>query len=336
MVNIIDLPKLNRNDARIIKLFKWCINTVLKTFGLIWYLLCKVDKSSILHAHEDTTLIGLFLWVVILKRKGVWDPHDYFQESSGRVFRYRVWMEKKIMAREVSTIVVSLGMQNMYKQLYPKNTSILVKNLFFSEKSRTKLNDIEKILQKRNRDITSPIKIIYFGQLKEDRLDITLVKEIYQLDGVELHLYGLFRKHEYEQAIAQYTALPNSNIFFHGRYSTDNIMSILEEYHFAIFPFLLNRQNINFCLPNKFFQCIEARLPMIMSNMEEMGTLLNTYHLGYVFPDRDYESLKQLLASIDVKSEEYTTMLKNIVFYETNHVNYDIERQHLLQAYYGA
>lgn len=333
IISIPDFPKTKSNDVCIVKFLKRGINAGIKVLSLLYVLFFRVEKSSVLHAHENSTLFGLYIWTVILRRKGVWDPHDYFHEVMPKRHLPRVWMEKRIIKRHIPTIVVSTGMQKIYHELYPEITTFLVRNLFFRNCNSKKVFSYPESKKNKETIVSHSLKLIYFGQLKEDRLEIDLIFEFLKIKELELHLYGYFVTNNYESTIMKLVNLPDSNIYYKGMYSAENIISILKEYHFAIFPFPIVRKNIDFGLPNKFFQCIEARLPMIISNMKEMSALVEEFKLGYTFPDRNYIFLKKIIASLDVQSENYSTMIRNIIMFEDKYIDYDIERRTLLDTY---
>lgn len=305
----------------------------LRNLLLIKYFL-KCDKDVILHVHENNNIFGLFFWAVILNRKAVWDPHDYFHEAINKIRLFYISILERILItnKKVPVLVVSTGMHRIYQTQYPTGNFTLLRN--FSSVKRSE-SDIKKILLSRMQE-NNPIRIIYFGQLKQDRLNIACLKAIAMTPNVELHLFGRFQDPSYEKLVKNLIRVDCSNIKFFGKYAADTIIDILEKYDFALFPFEINRKNINFCLPNKFFQCIEAKLPMIISNMDEMSTILNTYQIGYIFDDCNYKALRNLLSNMNTSLDDYLKLVQNIVAYANNNINYDRELKKLLEVYNNA
>jgi hypothetical protein len=118
-------------------------------------------------------------------------------------------------------------------------------------------------------------------------------------------------------------------------YTAEHIIPILEQYPFAILPYEVTQPNINFCLPNKFYQCVEAELPLITSNMNEMGDIITRYGLGYVFTSGDNVACANLIANCSVTGDDYVELVRNVSKYKASEVDYEQQKIQLLNSYSG-
>ena len=181
------------------------------------------------------------------------------------------------------------------------------------------------------------LKIVYPGLIKPERLEVQLLLALGQLENVALDIYGIEGAGGYQQELlAAIKAYSIRNVSFKGAYTSGNIGGLLQEYHFALFPYPVTYANVDFCLPNKFFQCIEATLPLITTDMKEMGGLVKRHHLGHVFPSRDYDSLRRICSEAAIDSEAHAQFVRNVYRYGTEVVNYPNQQRAMLEVYAAA
>jgi len=159
------------------------------------------------------------------------------------------------------------------------------------------------------------------------------------MKGISLDIYGEYRSGHatYQSALSKVLQQNKiENVRYCGRYTSDGIISILEQYHFAIFPFEVTRPNIDFCLPNKFYQCIEAGVPLIASNMKEMGEIITQFELGYVFASGDDAACVDILANCSVTGDDYLELVRNVSNYQASEIDYEQQQSTLLDTYTAA
>lgn len=302
------------------------------------------SDADILHAHENNTLWIAVFWVKVLGRNLVWDPHDYFHEALKKgvfgSYRTKIYFERLLIKNNIPVIVVSSGMKRLYNEMYNYSNLTLIQSYPHITQKKQFISGINfqkeilKILGKRLNNFDGRIRIVYPGQIKPDRIELDFIKKIGLSKNVSLDLFGYDPNFTYTSQILSYIEQNNiTNIRLMGRYTPSNIIEILQDYHFAIFPYPNNLTNISICLPNKFYQCIEATLPIVVSDMEELGSIVNNYSLGYVFPSKRYENVEKFFNEFVLSSHEYEKMVSNVLSYSQYVIDYNKQQQDLLKLY---
>lgn len=290
------------------------------------------SDADILHAHENASLWALAFWTVVLRRPAVWDPHDFFHERLrlriGRRGRINLpeAFERAAIRRDTPVLVVSDGMRERFAALYPAAGVEVIYNYAYP------FADPDDAVAGPD---GARLRIVHPGLLKPARIEPALIDALGRLPNVEFEHHGTdpsdgrFRA-ELEEVVRRGGY---SNIAFHGAYTTAGIGQLLRRFHFALFPFPVAGRNLEFCLPNKFFQCIEAGLPIICSDMREMAGLVREHGLGLVFPSGDYDALAVQLSAFDPRGAEYRAMRERVGEYRRRFVSPERQRQRLLEIY---
>jgi len=309
---------------------------------VILYIWLARSDADILHAHEHPSLWAASFWTLILRRPAIWDPHDvhHHDEKHRHLVRHcaiKRLLERLLVRQKVKVLVVSKGMKRVYDCAYPSARAIVLQSLPAATncKSDTIFARSPKSLQElRNSLCNGYIRIVYPGLIRPTRIALDLIDLIAHQKNILFDIYGYDSKGEYEKTLKELLATKQiDNVRIMGPYTPQSIVPILNYYHFAIFPFQLGPLNISICRPNKFYQCILAGLPLIVTDMEELGKTILQNGLGYVFPCGHYEALMAFFETFNTQSAVYERMIQNVISFGQRHMNYEEEKQKLLDLY---
>lgn len=341
------VPCQRKGDYYLVRKIRSLIRRVVDSIAL--YATLIRSDADILHAHENSSLWALAFWLLVLRKSAVWDPHDYFHEpgdaksGQSRLFLLGV-LERAVVKRGTPILAVSEGMRTKYADRFPHADIQIIRN-YSSQRSvddaahdSVDENASDQVAL-RNRIGAGTIRLVYPGLIKPERFSLRLIERLGSIEGISLDIYGEDRSgratHQ-DELSTMLSDLSIENVRLCGSYTPDSIVSILTEYHFAIFPYQVTHPNIDFCLPNKFFQCIEAGLPMISTDMKEMGGIISRFELGYVFPSENYLKCADILTKDCVLDESYLTLVRNVLTYRAGHIDYERQRSILLDTYTAA
>ncbi len=143
-------------------------------------------------------------------------------------------------------------------------------------------------------DAASPLRLVYLGLLETARgIDLALeAMSLLAADGapVVLDLIGADHgNHFAERARSLGVA---DRVRFHGFVPHDDALRLMAKADVGLMPHRVSR-HIRTTLPNKLFDYMAARLPVIATDAAPVRQVLETEGCGLVHPDRDAEALAQ-------------------------------------------
>lgn len=95
------------------------------------------------------------------------------------------------------------------------------------------------------------------------------------------------------------------NIFFMDWVSQDKLPGILKQVNFGIIPYIAdNKLNNLYCTPNKLFEFINFRIPMLVNDLPELRRIINKYKIGLVSDLTSVLTIKEAIKNIIIKHFE--------------------------------
>lgn len=296
-----------------IKRFKLCFNKgalfyAVLNIRLFFYLLFR--KVDVLVANDLDTLLANFL---ISKIKGiplVYDSHEYFTEVpelEGRKAK-KIWLkiEKSIFPRLKNIITVNKSIADIYKTKYGVDLKI-IKNLpnklnNFTPLSKEELNieHIHKyiILQGAGINIDRGAE-----ELVEAMLDVSLSKLLIVGSGDVIHI---LKNRVLNSEL-------KDKVFFIDKQSPERLKSYT---YYAELGLSLDKDsnlNYRYSLPNKIFDYISLGVPVLVSDLVEVSSIVNDYKVGKVIKTHSSEEIAKeinLMLAQDSKKLLHTNLQK--------------------------
>lgn len=141
------------------------------------------------------------------------------------------------------------------------------------------------------------IRMVYHGAANRNRRLENLIKVASLLDdrfSLDLVLAGNPR---YRQELMR-KATGMARIGFPEPISFDKVVPAIAEYDIGFFYYEPTGFNIAHCLPNKFFEYIQARLMIAIGPSPDMAELVNQYGCGVVAEEFSIQSMAKALNSL--------------------------------------
>lgn len=113
----------------------------------------------------------------------------------------------------------------------------------------------------------------------------------------------------------------------------EKIIEKANESDIGFFSYTSYSPQIQFALPNKIFEYIMAGLAICITDLTEVGRVVNHYNNGYLIKQHSPEGIA---AAINRFDRETIDAFKRASIAASEELNWEVERTHLLEAYRGA
>jgi len=255
---------------------------------LFFYLIrARVD---IVVANDLDTLPACWLAAKLRRKVLVFDSHELFievPELTNRTLIRKVWfwLEKILVPGVDFGYTVSPSIQNYYKVNYRKtfqlvrNAAVYRSSFLFNKKSEETI-------------------IIYQGALNQGRGLELMLETMPLLPHMKLWIVGAG---DIEQELKRkvLTLRIAEKVIFFGRVQIADLFQYTSKAHMGISLEEDLGLNYRYALPNKIFDYVQARIPMVVSDLPEMRNLVETYEIGYVLSERSTAKLAETILRVE-------------------------------------
>jgi glycosyltransferase involved in cell wall biosynthesis len=271
------------------------------TVRLFFFLLSQ--KSDIITANDLDTLLPCYLVSKIKRNELIYDTHEYFTEVPELVkkpFEKNIWLtlEKWLFPKVKKIITVNEKIASQYNEKYNKNITI-IKNMPFSQKINTNVN--EKIKKKI---------LLYQGAINLGRGVDLMLQTITLLPEFKLWIIGKGDIYEDMRKLAHEIGALNQVVFW-GNLPFEQLPQYTQ---MAFLGFSLEENiglNYRYATPNKVYDYIQNRTPIIVSDLPEMKHIVSTYKVGRVLMERTPKALASLILELYQTPNQYYELIEN-------------------------
>lgn len=303
-----DSAMLNRNYA--IKRFKLSFNKGALFYAnynirLFFYLF--FTRFDAVLSNDLDTLLASYMASKVKGKTIIYDSHEYFTEVPelvNRKFQQRAWeiIEKIIVPKLTYAYTVSGSIASAYKKKYGTAFQV-IRNL------PIKRNFIEQA--KEN-------VLLYQGALNVGRGIELMIKTMkflpeYKLwiagaGDIENELHALVKEMHFEDKVIFLGRVPANELH---KYTIKAKLGLSFEEDLGL--------NYRYALPNKLFDYIQARIPVLVSNLPEMKNVVENYKIGALLRSKEPEAI----------ANQINTLLNNSVELELYQSNLELAAQEL-------
>ena len=274
-------------------------------FRLFWWLLC--HKADYIHSNDLDTLLACY-WAARIKGVPIiYDSHEYFTELPEVVSRprtQRIWqtLERWLFPKLRHTATVSPQIQDAYERTYGKRP-LLIRNMpLYRSKPEIDYD------ARRQRKL-----LIYQGNLKKGRGVELMLEVMPLLPDYTLWLIGGGLWYEEMQAYAQKLGLKAPQVKFFGLMPMEALAPLTVQASLGLSLEDTKASNTKFALTNKFFDYIQARVPVLTSaDLQDQRAVVEQYQIGDLLHERSPESLAQTIRSMVEDKLVYDAYIDNM------------------------
>ncbi|MDX2283415.1 MAG: glycosyltransferase [Bacteroidia bacterium] len=261
----------------------------------LWLLLLRLRPAAI-HANDLDTLAACWLAARLTGARLVYDSHEYFTEVPELLHRpltRGIWLalERLLLPRTDAAITVSAGIAQAYAQRYGRPFAV-VRNVPFR--------------RERPAAAREPGLLLYQGALNTGRGVGLMIRALEHLPEYRLWIIGRGDVEAELRALAAASAA-RERVIFKGFVPAEQLPGLTAQ---ASLGFSLEEElgaSYRLALPNKLFDYLQARVPVLVSDLPEMRSLVETYGTGAVLPaaERTPEGLAAQIRALLEDPERY-------------------------------
>ena len=256
--------------------------------NLRYFLFLLFRSFDIATANDLDTLLGVYCAVRLRRKHIVYDSHEYFTEVpelAHRPFVKRIWtaIELCLFPRLKNCITVCESIANIYTKTYGVPVRV-VRNLPFLQE--------QYIETQRNNKL-----ILYQGSLNVGRGLEMLISTMEFLPDAELLIVGDGDiKADLQKLVCQRKL--GDRVEFTGKIPYSEVKNYTRQAAIGVSLEEDCCANYHFALPNKLFDYIQARTPVLVSDLPEMARIVQQYNCGEVLTKRTKQDLAKQIANL--------------------------------------
>lgn len=224
------------------------------------------------------------------QRPVAFDAHEYYPRQREDERRFRVLMRpyynaicKRYLPMADTMFTVSPGLASEYAKEFGVRAVVVRNAPSYQELQPTPVH--------------TPIQLVYHGVAQQRRNVESVIDVVRQLEGkCELHL--MIQSRESRVNALRERASGCRHIHFHPPVPNHEVVQTINQFDLGIAFFPPVTFNLKYCLPNKLFEYIQARLGVIVGPSPDMADVVESTGCGLVTNDFSVESLKQTLSSL--------------------------------------
>jgi glycosyltransferase involved in cell wall biosynthesis len=254
---------------------------------LFFYLIC--SRAQIILSNDLDTLPACFAVSRIRRRKLVFDSHELFPEVPELVHRPKVrkiWMglEKFLVPRVNYGLTVCDSIAEYYQKTYDV-VFVTIRNL-----ARFRYDhEFEGITGKKDKPV-----VLYQGALNLGRGLELAIESMQYLENAKLLIVGNGDIKEKLTELADDLGLMG-RVEFLARVPFEQLWPYTASAEVGISLEEDLGLNYQYALPNKLFDYIQARIPVVVSDLPEMSSVVEHYRIGKILRERTPQKLAELI-----------------------------------------
>lgn len=262
-------------------------------------------EKDVLLANDLDTLLPNYIIHKMQQKPLVYDSHELFTEVPelvNRKFVTNIWqlIENQTVPKIEHCITVSNSIANYYNKKYNSNF-IVVRNM-----------PIKKTLELTE---TFPFQtngkkiVLYQGALNKGRGIELAIDAMQYIENTILVIIGSGDiKHILTQKVRDLNL--DHIVKFMPKILPNKLKRITPLAHLGISLEEDLGLNYKYALPNKLFDYIQAKIPVLVSNLPEMKQIVLQYKVGEIVTERTPKAIAQQINSILQNKDKYTKNLE--------------------------
>ena len=297
-------------------------------FRLFIFLLFR--KTDVLLSNDLDTLLANYLVSRIRKRELVYDSHEYYTETPelvNRKFVQGIWkrIERWIFPKLKHAYTVNESIAALFREKY-KVTVEVIRNLPYRREYK-----IEKSREELGLPLNKKIILLQGAGINIERGTEEMTEAMQYIDHAVFVIIGDVDVIEQLQEQVRKMKLDSKVIFI-------PTMPFKQLYQYTVHADIgisLDKDtNINyrFSLPNKIFDYIQARVPVLVTDLVEIRKVVEEYNIGMVAESHEPAMIASTIKEMLNRTDQYEIWKENLNF-AASELCWEKEEKKLTQIY---
>jgi hypothetical protein len=175
------------------------------------------------------------------------------------------------------------------------------------------------------------VHLVHVGVAIRARVLENMILAVQGNSQIVLHLYVLPTERRYYDELIT-LARGSSNVVFEHPVELSEIISEIAKYDAGIITIPPTSFNYENGLPNKLFQYLQARLPILSGPLNEIIQIVNSYNIGIITNDFSVASIKRAIQEFVSLEKNYFDDSLDKAAIELSNENEDLKRLKLMRS----
>ncbi len=268
-------------------------------------------RADIYVACDLPTLPAGLLAKKLHNSKLIYDAHEFYPEQTAFSFLERKWLqvlESNLVKQVDMVITVNEDIANLFRKRYLIEDVEVIYNATVENTEPISYKIYELIPNLKGREF-----IIYHGGFIPYRNLELLIELSSYLKDLALVMVGWGELEDQLKELSEKIGVLNSKVFFIPKRPQSELVRFIMPAKFGLIPYPAVDLNTKFCTPNKLFEYIQAKVPII-ANRELVTTrkVLERYKIGTTVNFSDLKETAQLIERLSNFEEEYKLFKSNL------------------------
>ncbi|MGQ9863562.1 MAG: glycosyltransferase family 4 protein [Bacteroidia bacterium] len=265
----------------------------------IFFLLLFLRRWDVAVANDLDTLAGTFLAAKIRGKKLVYDAHEFYTGSVflvNKPIKRALWgyVEKLLFPRVRWCMTVSLPIACIYQERYRKPVWVIENRPFFASPSKP----------------TFSKRLIYQGNLHPGRGLEAVIQSLRYVPDWELWIVGDGEMRSSLEKLVKECSVQD-RVRFWGRVPFEQLAAYTRQAALGVAADKPVSQNYEYALPNKFFDYLQAGIPILTGPTLLVRAHVAAYQCGLIVLPWEPEPIAQALRSLGPR--EYATLVEGVM-----------------------
>ena len=294
---------------------------------LFWWLIKNTKEYDCVHACDLLTGLPALLPCKIFHKKIVYDIFDYYAATTHgpqRLLNLFAKLEDFVINHSDVTIICSEKRMEQISQASPKKLVVL-----HNAPSREQLEvPIDGVTVKSKGLSVDRVKIIYVGNLVEDRFILKALSLADSIPNVEFHIGGMGALEDVVARIAQ----EKENVFFYGKMKYSDVISLENQGDILLALYDPALPNHRYAAPNKFYEALALGKPLIMFHNTGMDDIVMANNIGAVC-DATEKGIYSAIIELQSKRDVWAPMAEKMKALFDEEYSWNIMEKRLMSLY---